>query len=76
MKVKEKENVWSVDNELAKAEAAAEESKRRRRLGKRMKNLRKRSRKSGMLISPAMLMEVETILQTQVDVILPSCFVS
>lgn len=25
MRVKEKENVWSVDNELAKAEAAAEE---------------------------------------------------
>lgn len=67
MKVKEKENVWSVDNELAKAEAAAEESKRRRRLGKRMKNLRKRSRKSGMMISAAMLMEVDTVLQTQVD---------
>lgn len=67
MKVKEKENVWSVDNDLAKAEAAAEESKRRRRVGKRMKNLRKRSRKSGMMISPAMLMEVDTVLQTQVD---------
>lgn len=76
MKVKEKENVWSVDNELAKAEAAAEESKRRRRLGKRMKNLRKRSRKSGMMISPAMLMEVEKVLQTQVDDDLSSRLVS
>eukprot|EP00268_Persea_americana_P051710 TRINITY_DN5730_c0_g2_i2.p1 TRINITY_DN5730_c0_g2~~TRINITY_DN5730_c0_g2_i2.p1 ORF type:complete len:509 (-),score=126.53 TRINITY_DN5730_c0_g2_i2:333-1859(-) len=72
VKVKEKENVWSVDNELAKAEEAVEEWKRRRRLGKRMKNLRKRSRKSGMVISPAMLMEVETVLQTQEPVIRPS----
>lgn len=70
MKVKEKENVWSVDNELAKAEEAAAESKQRRKIGRRLKNLRKRGRKSDMIVSAAMLMEIETVLQTQVDDVL------
>lgn len=52
-----KENVWSVDNELAKKE----------------KKGRGRSKKSGrVVVTGAMLMEVETVLQTQEPVIKPA----
>ena len=55
-----KENVWSVDNELAK-----KEKKGRGRSKKVVK--RNKSKKSGrVVVTGAMLMEVETVLQTQV----------
>ncbi|KAJ4956047.1 hypothetical protein NE237_012830 [Protea cynaroides] len=73
MKVKEKENVWSVDNKLAKAAEMAENEKlnRRRRKGRRVKNFGKRNSSSRVMVSGAMLMEVETVLQTQEPVIKP-----
>ncbi|XP_058104069.1 uncharacterized protein LOC131248048 [Magnolia sinica] len=67
VRIKEKENVWSIDNELAKT---TEKSGRRRR-GRRVKNVG-RSRNSRVIISAAMLMEVETVLQTQEPVIIPA----
>lgn len=57
--------MWSVDNELA----AQEKAKPTRRRGKRRVVKGKRSRDGGgrgVLVSGAMLMEVETVLQTQV----------
>jgi ELMO domain-containing protein len=55
-----KENVWSVDNELAK-----KEKKGRGRSKKLVK--RNKGKKSGrVVVTGAMLMEVETVLQTQV----------
>lgn len=73
IKVKEKENVWSVDNELAKVEAVTEKqnsSRRRKRGGKRVKNVGKREKNSRVMVSGTMLNEVETVLQTQVSKIL------
>ncbi|OMO69629.1 hypothetical protein CCACVL1_19374 [Corchorus capsularis] len=67
-----KENIWSVDNEKAKesSEREKERGKRRRRKGKRV--VRSRKNKMGrVLVSGAMLMEVETVLQTQEPVIKP-----
>ncbi|KAE8707442.1 hypothetical protein F3Y22_tig00110384pilonHSYRG00896 [Hibiscus syriacus] len=59
-----KENVWSIDNERVKAEKekGRESTKqRRRRKGKRVVSDRKK--KTGwVLVSAAMLMEVETVL--------------
>ncbi|OVA11293.1 hypothetical protein BVC80_1587g16 [Macleaya cordata] len=75
IKVKEKENVWSVDNELAKVEAMAEKqnsSRRRKRGGKRVKNVGKRDKNSRVMVSGTMLNEVETVLQTQEPVIRPA----
>lgn len=68
VKVKEKDNVWSVDNKVAKALEMAEKEKlsRRRRRGRRVKNVGKTNSSSRVMVSGAMLMEVETILQTQV----------
>lgn len=61
-----KENVWSVDNELAK-----KEKKGRGRSKKVVK--RNKSKKSGrVVVTGAMLMEVETVLQTQEPVIKPA----
>lgn len=75
----EKENVWSIDNDVAKeaAEEAARERGRkqhqRKRNGRRTKGSKgarnKRSVEGGIgtvLVSESMLMEVETVLQTQV----------
>ncbi|PRQ57414.1 putative calycin [Rosa chinensis] len=64
-------NVWSVDNELA----AQEKGKPTKRRGRRRVVKGKRSRGGGgraVLVSGAMLMEVETVLQTQEPVIRPS----
>lgn len=63
-----KENVWSVDNEMARAEKEKEKTRRRRKkrgLG-RMKNLNAKSSGDKVMVSGAMLMEVEDVLQTQV----------
>lgn len=60
-----KENVWSIDNEIAEKEKERERAKQRRRKGRRV-DREKRSRDGKVLVSGAMLMEVETLLQTQV----------
>lgn len=70
MKVKGEDNVWSVDNELAEAAAMAEQERadrrRRKKKGTKVKSLGKRSTGDKVMVSGAMLMEVETVLQTQV----------
>ncbi|XP_047155329.1 uncharacterized protein LOC124826540 [Vigna umbellata] len=61
-----KENVWSIDNELAKVASSQKEKRRKRRVVKR------KGDKSGrIIVSGAMLVEVETVLQTQEPVIKP-----
>ena len=63
-----KDNVWSVDNELAQKDK--EKTTKRRPKGKRM--VRRKRTKAGaggrVLVSSAMLVEVETVLQTQVTI--------
>ncbi|KAJ4847619.1 hypothetical protein Tsubulata_002722 [Turnera subulata] len=70
----DKDNPWSIDNEMAKAAAARERerAKQKRRRAKRMLRA-KRGRNDGgtILVTGGMLMEVETILQTQEPVIRP-----
>lgn len=59
-----KDNVWSIDNELAKASSSQKE-KRRKQRGRRV--VRRKGPKGGrVIVSGAMLVEVETVLQTQV----------
>ncbi|XP_075497676.1 uncharacterized protein LOC142534840 isoform X2 [Primulina tabacum] len=68
---KGKENVWSVDNEMAKVEKGKERSRRRKsKEGKRVRNVNRKGDR--VMVSASMLMEVETILQTQEPVILPA----
>lgn len=69
MKVKGKENVWSIDNEMTKTEKERDKPRRgrRKRGGKRMRNVTRKSKGDRVMISSAMLMEVETVLQTQVN---------
>ncbi|XP_021903306.1 uncharacterized protein LOC110818669, partial [Carica papaya] len=63
-----KENIWSIDNE--RAEKEKETAKQIRRRGRRV--ARGRKAKTGrVLVSGAMLTEVETVLQTQEPVIKP-----
>lgn len=61
--------MWSVDNELA-ARAAEEEKaaalRRRRRKRKARRASSAGERDSRVLVSGTMLMEIETVLQTQV----------
>lgn len=71
MGAKGKENVWSIDNEVAKAEKEKNRTRRRRkRGGKRVRNVNKRGDR--VLVSGSMLMEVETVLQMQEPVIRPA----
>ncbi|XP_073293761.1 uncharacterized protein [Primulina huaijiensis] len=68
---KGKENVWSVDNEMAKVEKGKERLRRRKsKEGKRVRNVNRKGDR--VMVSASMLMEVETILQTQEPVILPA----
>ncbi|KAL3516841.1 hypothetical protein ACH5RR_023743 [Cinchona calisaya] len=74
-----KENVWSVDNEMAEAEKKEKMKKKKRGGGgRRMKNVSNNSRRRnggynrGVMVTGAMLMEVETVLQTQEPVIRPA----
>ncbi|KAL5213993.1 hypothetical protein ABZP36_003145 [Zizania latifolia] len=76
-----KENVWSVDNDRAAAEDARgpkHHRRRRRPVGRRLPPPPPTGRRKGkdagsrVLVSGAMLMEVETVLQTQEPVIRPS----
>ncbi|PIA30945.1 hypothetical protein AQUCO_05300049v1 [Aquilegia coerulea] len=73
VKVKEKENVWSIDNKLAKESEMVEKDsyKGKKRGGKRVKNLKKKDPNSRVMVSGIMLMEVETVMQTQEPVIRP-----
>ncbi|XP_057532537.1 uncharacterized protein LOC130810479 [Amaranthus tricolor] len=75
-KAKGKDNVWSVDNEVAKEveEKKRGKQRRRRRSGKSVKNLKKIGKDSNLMVSGAMLMEVETVLQTQEPVIRPAWY--
>ncbi|KAL5147248.1 hypothetical protein HKD37_06G016965 [Glycine soja] len=64
-----KDNMWSIDNELAKASSSQKE-KRRRQRGRSV--VRRKGPKGGrVIVSGAMLLEVETVLQTLEPVIKP-----
>lgn len=67
-----KENVWSIDNEKSASEKTQQQQRRRR--GRRVVR-EKRNRGGGgvgrVLVSGSMLMEVETVLQTQVILLVP-----
>ncbi|PON99739.1 Calycin-like [Trema orientale] len=65
-----KENVWSVDNELASKSKERSTSRGRPR-GRRVVRRRRSKNGRGVMVSGAMLMEVETVLQTQEPVIKP-----
>ncbi|OAY65137.1 hypothetical protein ACMD2_14721 [Ananas comosus] len=74
VRARRKENVWSVDNDLA-ARASVEEKKllrRRKGRGRRTRSPVRRGEDSKVLVSGNMLMEIETVLQTQEPVIKPS----
>lgn len=65
MGAKGKENVWSIDKEVAKTEKENDRTRRRRkRGGKRVRNVNRRGDR--VLVSGSMLMEVETVIQMQV----------
>lgn len=67
-----KDNVWSVDNDVARAAAEKERARPRARRRKGRRVVRgKRGRDGKVMASGAMLMEVETVLQTQEPVIRP-----
>lgn len=62
--------MWSVDNETEKAREGMSRKKKRER---RVRKVGKRSEKSGgVMVSGSVLMEVETVLQTQEPVIRPA----
>ncbi|CAH8301657.1 unnamed protein product [Eruca vesicaria subsp. sativa] len=63
-----KENVWSVDNEIAENEKRKQRKPKGRRRGKRLGS---GGRKGRVLVSGTMLIETETVLQTQEPVIKP-----
>ncbi|KAL5795074.1 hypothetical protein ACOSP7_003668 [Xanthoceras sorbifolium] len=67
-----KENVWSIDNEMAKAKSSSGKTQQRRRRGRTV--VRQKRNKGGgrVMVSAAMLTEVETVLQTQEPVIKPA----
>ncbi|ONK59178.1 uncharacterized protein A4U43_C08F3780 [Asparagus officinalis] len=77
-RAKKKDNVWSVDNELAEREKEKERKRssssfgRRRKRGKRVKAGGRKGKNELVLVSAAMLIEIETVLQTQEPVIKPA----
>lgn len=59
--------MWSVDNDAsAMVQKEREKATRRRRRGRRVRTVKRRSKGDRVMISQAMLMEVERVLQTQV----------
>ncbi|KAJ8447269.1 hypothetical protein Cgig2_013046 [Carnegiea gigantea] len=73
VKAKRKDNVWSIDNEMAKAvEEKEREKQRSRRKKSRGRAVKKFREDSTVMVSGAMLMEVETVLQTEEPVIRPA----
>ncbi|KAL0429142.1 UNVERIFIED_CONTAM: hypothetical protein Sradi_0540200 [Sesamum radiatum] len=69
---KGKENVWSIDNEIVKIEKKERTRRRKKRGGKRVTNVNRKGDR--VLVSGSMLMEVETVLQTQEPVIRPAWY--
>ncbi|XP_074575009.1 uncharacterized protein LOC141831533 [Curcuma longa] len=72
---KKKENVWSIDNDIAAAARASEEKKTRKyrkRRGRQVRSSGRRRSSDKVMVSGSMLMEVETVLQTQEPVIKPA----
>ncbi|XP_051145814.1 uncharacterized protein LOC127261525 [Andrographis paniculata] len=67
---KGKDNVWSIDNERSKVEGKERTRTRRKRGGKRVRSANRKGER--VLVSGTMLMEVETVLQTQEPVIRPA----
>ncbi|CAL9156936.1 unnamed protein product [Musa hybrid cultivar] len=74
VRARKKQNVWSIDNDLAAAKASAEDKTRksRRRRGRRVRSAGRRGPGARVLVSGSMLMEIETVLQTQEPVIKPA----
>ncbi|XP_010524441.1 PREDICTED: uncharacterized protein LOC104802498 [Tarenaya hassleriana] len=67
-----KENIWSVDNEMAEKDKMKPKGKPKgKRRGKRLARGRK-GKGDRFMVSGAMLMEIETVLQTQEPVIKPA----
>ncbi|EPS65669.1 hypothetical protein M569_09106, partial [Genlisea aurea] len=75
---KGKDNVWSIDNEMAKFEKEDETERVRGRRKKRRggKKIARSVDRKGyrVMVSGSMLMEVEDVLQTQEPVILPAWY--
>ncbi|KAL6494138.1 hypothetical protein OROGR_032047 [Orobanche gracilis] len=72
VRAKGTENVWSIDNEMAKHIDKEKERMTRRKKkkgGKRVKNVNRKDDR--VMVSGSMLMEVETVLQAQEPVIRP-----
>ncbi|KAL2319861.1 hypothetical protein Fmac_028830 [Flemingia macrophylla] len=64
-----KDNVWSIDNDLANMASSQKDNMRKKR-GRRV--VRRKGSKGGrVIVSGVMLVEVETVLQTQEPVIKP-----
>ncbi|KAJ8513651.1 hypothetical protein OPV22_004085 [Ensete ventricosum] len=74
VRARKNQNVWSIDNDLAAAKASAEDKTRkyRRRRGRRVRSAGRRGSGARVLVSGSMLMEIETVLQTQEPVIKPA----
>ncbi|KAK4782913.1 hypothetical protein SAY86_007287 [Trapa natans] len=66
-----KENVWSIDNEVAQKDQQ-QSRQRRRRKGRGWVVRGKKGKDGRVMVSGAMLMDVETVLQTQEPVIKPA----
>lgn len=66
MKGRGKDNVWSVDNEMAEAAEKERErdERRKKKKGKRVRSVGKRVKGDDkVMVSGSMLMEIETVLQ-------------
>lgn len=72
VEAKGKDNVWSVDNKVAEEKERESQRRRRRRKGRSSNRVKKIAKGSNVMVSGAMLMEVETVLQTQEPVIRPA----
>ncbi|XP_019159360.1 PREDICTED: uncharacterized protein LOC109156035 [Ipomoea nil] len=73
-KGKGKDNVWSIDSEMTKSEKDKEKTRRKKKRGngRRMtRNTVQKSRCGRVMVSGVMLIETETVLQTQEPVIRP-----
>ncbi|KAK1561129.1 hypothetical protein Q3G72_034801 [Acer saccharum] len=67
-----KDNVWSVDNEMVKPKPSSEKTQQRRKRGRRVVRAKRNKGGGRIMVSTSMLMEVETVLQTQEPVIKPA----
>lgn len=63
VQAKGKDNVWSIDNDMAEIEEKGRTRGRRKRRGKRVRSANRKGER--VMVSGSMLMEVETVLQTQ-----------